>query len=410
MIRSRKRHKGIGGRVNRKRKEIIKRLVDTLPLPPPVAPSAPPLPPSAPPLPLVAYSGPLTSVPLSSHDTVASVPTDTINAIPTVPPLVDELSASTDTIVTQCAALTFNIEPRKQAVCIYGISDELLRQFQKRILAIGLDRSNTLLLAGMVSSLYIRNGNLKSYRKLAEKCETELLHRFSTGPIETPLGTIRPTRGDETHDTWSLLHCFARCAQCKRHTSLSSPMLANNGNVRMIHFFTRKCGCALRYCPSCVENYYVDSRTRSVKDVICWMCHSNQEYGFRQWNVKVPYQTICGVNEETVQHASCLFEPCAECKRNTRPTESYVDDELLDQLKKFNGYLSLARNSFRAIIEKHDNRCTFCDQETTAGDKWTFEGCGCTKRSVYHTRCAKTLATHFESTCPLCAQKGFYKL
>lgn len=403
---SHKRRKGINGKVIRAR--IIQSLVDALPTTQPTASTPPP--PSTPTFPLVVFSGQLTSIPTTPLSPMALSTPTTINAIPTVPPYVSALVRSTDHSSSERASITFNIEPRKKADCIYGVSDEMLRQLQKRFAKVGLDTIEAPLLAAMLSCLYIRNANLKTYHSQAKKCEKELLRRFSVGPISTPLGMIKPTRGNDMHDLWSVLHCFARCAQCKRHTSLSSPLQANNGNIRVVEFYTRNCGCALRYCPSCVENYYVDPCNRSVKNIICWMCDNNQEHGFKRWSVKVPYQTICGVNEETSQHACCLFEPCHECRHNIRPTESYVHAEALNSLEKLNGYLSLARNSLRPIVERQEGQCAFCFQETTAGDNWSFEGCQCLQRPFYHTECAKIVATHFESTCPYCSHKGFFKL
>lgn len=403
-----KRRKGINGQKIQTRKEIIQKLVGTLPLAKPPVLTVPP--PSTPTFPIVMFYGQLTSVPPASPLSVTLNTPDTINAIPTVPSRVPALEPSIDNSEPKCAQITFRIEPRKKADCIHGVSDEMLRQVQKRVAKAGLDAIDSPLLAAMVSCLYVRNGNLKTYHSQAKKCESELLRRFRAGPIFTPLGVIKSTRGNVTHNMWSVLHCFARCAQCKRHTSLSSPLQANNGNIRVVEFYTRKCGCALRYCPSCVENYYIDPCNRSVKNVICWMCKDNQEHGFKRWSVKVPYQTVCHVNEETSQHACCLFEPCHECKHNTRPTESYLEPETLELLKQLNSYLGLARNCLRPIVDRQEGHCALCNQETTAGDNWSFEGCECSQQPFYHIECAKIVATHFETTCPFCAHKGFFKL
>lgn len=361
--------------------------------------------------PTTTFDGLLTSVPITVPAPLPA-PLPTTNAIPFVPPYRSPPPHIENPEASVCGSLTFTIDPAKNAQMIVGITDLLMRTYKKRIN--GRERVDipTPVLAALVASCYNHNDNLKGFAACGKICEEELTRRYAERfqVLRTELGVIKHTRGDQTHNFWALLHCFSRCAQCVKHTTLSAPPKANNGNVRVVEFYTRRCGCALRYCPSCVDSYYVDKKADSPKDIICWMCDTNQEYGFDRWSVKVPLETVCAVNEETTQHACCLFEPCTECKGNTRPAEAYYGETVQANLDKFRGYLASARRIGRVLLNHPSSKCSFCDNNHIPGKFWTFEGCKCqAPRPAYHMKCARQLATAFESTCALCGHEGYYK-
>jgi hypothetical protein len=142
------------------------------------------------------------------------------------------------------------------------------------------------------------------------------------------------------------------------------------------------------------------------------MCHDNQEYGFDHHVVKVPIGNVPEENLETRQHAGCLFEPCNECRGNTRHAEAYLPEEMRHNLDLFRHRLKSARRGTVCSFETNTTACSFCNNGHSQGRYWTFEGCKCkgvSTRPTYHMKCARTLATAFESTCPVCGHTGYYK-
>lgn len=364
---------------------------------------------------------PITSVPVERVEGMsvalasASTPSNCIQPVPMPiqPPVF--VPVTDDAPTTDCAEITFSIDPEKKASMIVGVTDLMIRLFEERIDGQPMDRVPTPLLAAIASAVFHSNVNFAEHRMAGEQCRDELLDRFASGAetLNTDLGAIKRTRGTRDHDLWALFHCFSRCAQCNKHTTLCAPPKSNNGNVRTVEFYTRRCGCALRYCPSCVQTYYVDKdNTGSVKDIICWMCDDNQEYGFDHWVVKVPIGNVPEENDETRQHAGCLFEPCNECRGNKRHAEAYHPEETSRNLQLFRHRLQAARRGSPCAFETNTTCCSFCGNGHSQGRYWTFDGCQCkgvSTRPTYHMKCARTLATSFESTCAVCGHNGFYR-